>query len=672
MRQRLNLKNMTENQIRTYNLNQISDVVKVIDIVNNHMQRNECITTLIYSNPPKSIADFDEQTREKIRRSAFKWANAFDNFTRVEGIRLGLWGGWDEFLELAIKLMSRGTGETGNLNLDGSNLNNLTSIASNIGTYSGTLSENQFERLKQIILTSRMPEISSELFSSMFYSLTDLKREDMRYPQLCWEIIGDDRVYLWWDAAQYFVRFYPQRIGLFGSLPDKIKLRLVLAGYKGADADTEAKAKAMLAALFKPEMVGYNSRAWNGIFRELQKQEDKKTATKTFMDFLEKLPNASEIQNIGGFDNALYRRVESARRIIWTINAWYSQDLGKFGTDRAAYVDIRTESQLKSVIDEAMKWYKENPQAEPLNLSFLKGQVVDTLDRPIPKAVLTLRWAQSTRDAQGRMIQSEKKELKGQSDKYGNFKIENITKDETSLRLDVEAEGFVPRRGIPVERLDDQSFRINQRVFSNDIVTMDRSGKISGLAIDANGNPLKNGELQFQPGNYPFYSSQIFTNSNGRFVIDNVPAGFNYLTYCKTMSEQVSRFINGRDVTVRKVEYEGPAGIISLETTEGQEFKDAVLDLTKSTASVEIELKDKAGNAITSAQFFITRVINIAETERSILLCRCEAASESGVYLFSGLPAGRFKISATGENNKRSEENVELSENKTTRCEIIQ
>lgn len=198
----------------------------------------------------------------------------------------------------------------------------------------------------------------------------------------------------------------------FENLPKKIKIHSALVGYPQADSETSAKAKEILPSLFIPELSASNFLAWENIFSKLQTQYDRKTITKTFIDFLQELSN-----NISVNERNVYSdRFIAAARIIWTINIWYGQNFGGLGTGENTDARINSVGELKSIISSIINWFNEDQQAKPLDLAFIKGKIVDTSQNPIPRATITIHWNQTVinEGVNKKTIQREEKISNGQ------------------------------------------------------------------------------------------------------------------------------------------------------------------------------------------------------------------------------------------------------------------
>ena len=314
-----------------------------------------------------------------------------------------------------------------------------------------------------------------------------------------------------------------------------------------------------------------------------------------------------------------------------------------------------------------------NQQTEILKLSYIEGSVVDTNRNPVPQAIITLRWEHTVQIEGTRKNVKYNTDERYKTDSNGYFKIENIITEKGNLLFDVEAAGFASIEGIYVRRLKNGRMQSEQREFRDNIIELQKPGIISGRVSDVNNAPLKDSRLRYISLGYSPYNAErkILTDSNGLFTIHNVRPG-SCLLYCYKIRTffMNSTVIQGQ-ATVIGTQYEGPISLALCQITEGQDINDVVLDLSKSTASVELEITDQKGKAVTSARIYVSHRIPYENGNVSYEFLWFDASNEDGIYHIPNLPAGPFELQTAGRNHRSDVANVELKVNSTAKCKIV-
>lgn len=115
------------------------------------------------------------------------------------------------------------------------------------------------------------------------------------------------------------------------------------------------------------------------------------------------------------------------------------------------------------------------------------------------------------------------------------------------------------------------------------------------------------------------------------------------------------------------------AGLLLLVTKEGQVIKNAVLDLSKSTSTLELEAVDDKNKPVVSVQFTMSvkvpsqRVLLVNLLSNSVL----QLKDQNGIFQLNKLPVGQFHIQLYSEQLRSIKHaDVELFENKTTKCKV--
>jgi hypothetical protein len=457
LRERLNMTGKTDQQLWDFSFNNnFQDSVKAIDIVKSRYHIANCAQSLAFSSSKTFTEKLNESDRQRIRQAAIKWINSLDWEVRLCGYQLGLWTGYPEFLDLTLKQLNTKIPITGNLETDRYYIRKLSELSGFIGRYYGEISPEQWEKIRGTILDSNIPQLAYNIMQP-FSSTT--RRDAPEFERLYYDLAQDDRAYVWWQAIDYFVNHKQDKLEPFESLPEKIKIRAAMVGYFKADAESKAKAKEILPTLLTADLFIANRYAWFDFQRILMTQYDHKLATKVLIDFLIRFVNHPILDNPNEYGGE-YSNAETAALVIRPINAWYRKNFGGFGTSEYVNIHVNTITELKTIINETIKWYEDNPQAEPLDLAFFKGQVVDSNSKPIPDAILTLRWNKTewvTRDS-GRVI--EQKTEKYKTDSNGNFNISKFP-NERFFNLEVDANGFVPKRNLYLQKQYDGSIKLS-------------------------------------------------------------------------------------------------------------------------------------------------------------------------------------------------------------------
>ena len=240
-----------------------------------------------------------------------------------------------------------------------------------------------------------------------------------------------------------------------------------------------------------------------------------------------------------------------------------------------------------------------------------------------------------------------------------------MTNDEHYL-LDVTADGFLVKERLHIQSLPDGRYRYNEYNYPEDnVITMQRPGKISGTVIGADGQPLANTALAlFANIHYSDHDPQktVTTDSDGKFAKDGIAAGpalLSYIKYRRIQQERGSRR-----------EYGGLCGSLILENKEGQELSGIVLDLSRSVCSLELQVADASGEPVNeiSINFSIEMPKGCGYRYGDIFHTR-EVNSE-GLYRFDGLPPGKWHLYISNRQYNHKDIDIELSPSKTARYKM--
>ncbi len=190
------------------------------------------------------------------------------------------------------------------------------------------------------------------------------------------------------------------------------------------------------------------------------------------------------------------------------------------------------------------------------------GHVADVQGRPVANA--TVKRANSPWTAT--------------TDAHGKFALPELKLGE-SASLAVSAEGFLPMHSEAAVTNSGSDYVCS----GGWPIELVRPSRISGRVLDPNGKPLASAPLSIDTwvqlrqcssstGNY----AESVTDAEGRFVMERIPPGSHVLYYPGQQCH-----------SPRSIPAKGVYGALVVEPTDGQELKDLVLDLSKSTASVE-------------------------------------------------------------------------------------
>ncbi|MHC4479215.1 MAG: M56 family metallopeptidase, partial [Planctomycetota bacterium] len=655
-----------------------AEAIEVSDIVRGHWYVREVFNAISYGEPKTEISTLDEVTQEKIRSAATRWVKAGDPRIRSMGIRLGLKGGWTEFLDMALEML--GCDLTG-LKMVGPPSGYFEKAArehlpSDVAVYRATVSDVQVSQVKKIILEARNYRTTRPLLHLLAVTNTQAAFD------ACWQAAQNDRPWIWWPATDLLFRRHVHiaKLRPFENLPEKMQKRLILvregSGSSGqlfhvssSGKDYEAlaaEAYSMLPGLLSTELA-MHSRICYDVRRLMVKHLDREVAVNAMTQFLRDI-SQPRMQRAWAQDNFFFGCCCGlAFYIARDFNVWYAVNIGGLGTDEDEEGLPRNILELRQLTGETLKWYDGNPALKPVKLT-VAGRVVDSSGNAIEGAVLDftkLEYIVNERDHR-----TQQKANAGRCTTDGNGHFNFIPpQDKEFYDLDVSASGFAERKGLRVQQLPNGRYRINRE----NVIEMQRPGSISGRVIGSDGTPLANAKLNFLQNNH--YSRratrmELKTDYDGVFAVKDIAAGSHFLAYRQTRTVARHREHQGKRQRYFRDEYVGPCAAVVVDVEQGQTVNDVDLDLSQSTCSLEVEVKDGAGNPVPYSNIeLLAKLPEGAYRFGSVF--NVYHTSEDGVYHFDRLPPGRWHVQVDTKASEFGEPvEVDLVPGKTAHCRI--
>ncbi|MHC4169270.1 MAG: MSCRAMM family protein, partial [Planctomycetota bacterium] len=656
MAEKLDLTGLSPEQLSEYRFKSPQKAIDVIDIVRGGQHIHHAFEAIKHSRPKVKISGLDQTTQNKIRRAAANWAGA--GYLRKYGIELGLMGRWPEFFDMAVARLSEEP-PSDNYPFDlRSWTQDNASIARVMANYRmDTLTVDQVSKLKQVIRKTD----SGSVLTSFFWYLKWTKSQATT--DALWELAQDDRPWIWWPAIEEVYIRSTDRRAMFDGLSEKMKIRLLLINERLGDENLKAKSLVLLREIFTPELGTMASQVWTNVRRKISQQLDKKLATEIYIDYLRRMQSEMSIQQwVSDRSNAEWK----VAYIIRNLNVWYGVNIANLGDDPdAQWSEPRIHSEFSRLIDEVLVWYDGNPNAEPVESTFY-GRVIDTRGKPIAGAEISFAESQEYQDPrwgrQDRMVDVGRRT----TDADGRFSFNGYGNSSHQI-FNVTANGFLPKERLTVDRMTDGRYRYRERATrENNVIQLQRPGKISGTAIAADGKPLANAELRLSAAN-PYSQKDpittVTTDSEGKFAAEDIASGPFLLSYA-----DLRRVPHGRGI--REV-YGGLWGAVRLETAEAGQLTDIVLDLSKSVCALEVEVVRESGEPATEISFTLDAAME-GGTYPYAPIFHVTRASNDGVYRFEGMPPGARHLRLSyPQGGKHTELDIELTPVKTARYRVV-
>jgi hypothetical protein len=463
MAERLNLKDLSPNQLSNYVLRDVNEVVGAIDVVRGQYLVRKAADAIRYGRArpgqPSVIAGLDEASRQKVLGAARRWEHAPWPGIKATGIAVGLAGGGPEFVDLALGELEQPLQTTeicdGGLLQREALQARREVVASLCGAVSFT--PDQLDRVKRLILNP--PCIYTDGYLMEVFQ--HLKIQDSR-PVLR-EMIKDDRPWIWWPAMRVIYDRDIEALRPFEGQSAEMKKRIICMmaadehGRVRYTVDTRGEsfkeaqhqAFADLPAWFDVELARTGSPAWSDMFRVITRSLDRKTSTAALVQFVRGVSVNSE--EVLRSQYPMYFR-ESAWRtttLATTLNAWYGVDLGKLGpdVDRTADRVPNAEADLQALASQILAWYDSPSRPEPVEDVF-RGRVVDVDGRSVAGAVLTFTSMEDYTDEAGQRRQRPVDLGSYTTDPNGEFGIHALRIGPYATFVRISAPGCAPRRGM--------------------------------------------------------------------------------------------------------------------------------------------------------------------------------------------------------------------------------
>jgi len=665
MSKRLGLTNELPKDLVQYDFRNPAEAIEVIDIIRGEQQIRKAFNTIRDGKPKIDIAKLDRTTQDKIRRTAKTWAQI--DILAVYGIQLGLMGQWPEFFDMAIERLGReeAPSDNGNLYYERTWRQDDGNIANTMVNYRmDQLTVEQVQKLKELILKTNNGSVSNLLLYYLEWTQSRATTDAL------WELARSEKPWIWWQATEAWYSRESRIRNVYDGLPEKMKLRVILVERNVRDENLKAKALALLPEILTPEMAKMAFSFWFKVYEGIAREFDRTDATEIYINCLRRMQSEMTVRQWTTSNAFKSHTLSAAADLIRTLNVWYGTNIGNLGTDEMGdtyiHTSIRTYLQFRALMAETLQWYDGNKNMTPVGLPFA-GKVVDTSGIPVVGAQLSFTKIKDYEDEYG--DQSQRRVSIGQcrTDTKGRFSFDVEENGEHYL-FDITAEGFVPKQILDVQRLIDGRYRYREEAAPEDnVVVLQRSGKISGIVFGADGKPLADAELTLSTVNMYSHAEPrrtVRTDSEGKFTTDDVTKGPYLLSYADIIQ------IMPYEKRYRE-EYGGLCGAVRLETEEAGHLTDVVLDLSKSDCSLELQVVDDANEPIQDISFTLDARMEGGNYKYATIFSVREV-SEDGVYRFEGMPPGawnsRIRDSHKYSGPKRI--NIDLTRGKTARYKV--
>ncbi|MEJ2648652.1 MAG: hypothetical protein P8016_09625 [Sedimentisphaerales bacterium] len=675
MAQRLNLSGLTGEQLRQYDFKNPQEAIEAIDILQSRTHILKALQTIrfnlynsgspsqdmiaVKSNPKVQISQLDLAAQDRIHQTALKWIQ--NSNIKQYGIELGLMGKWPEFFDLAIERLNRKipdnylTPETERMWRE----EHREIISVMLDYRPKTLTSEQVLKIKQLILDAD----DNTVLQQAFYLLDRTKSQETT--DALRDLAQDDKPWIWWRAINAWYPRAAKNGSVYDQVPENIKVKLLLFLSNKSDESLNAKLKDSLKQIFTPELARLDSGAWDSVRKKIAQKFNKKEAAGIYINYLRLLQKETTsrkwiLDNTKPVWNVIY--------IIRVLNVWYDMNIGNIGTgeiDLSLEVKLRNLAAFKNLIDEVLDWYEDNQDTEPVEPAF-SGKVVDTFGNPVADAKLIFTKKEDYQDERGFKNQRRVEVAQIAADTHGQFSVV-LDPSERSYELNVTSDGFLTRERLMVYCLDDGRFRYIDRYTKVDnVIIIQRPGRISGTVIGVDGRPLANAELQLF-ANYiystPDPRKTITTDSQGKFDVNGLSTDPMILSYTKL--NQVPQGGTSRR------EYGGLCGALILTNKEGQEQSGIVLDLSKSVCSLELDVKDEAGEPVDSLNVFFETKMPAGSGYFYNTVFYSREENSDGIYKFDGLPPGQWHLRISSGDYPDQALDLELGADKPANHQVI-
>jgi protocatechuate 3,4-dioxygenase beta subunit len=663
MAKRLGLTDTSSKYLVQYKFKNPQEALDVIDIVRGDYIRH-VFEAIRYGKTKIDITKLDKATQEKIRRAATEWAKT-RHLARY-GISLGLMGRWPEFFDIAIERLGRQTPyANGYWYYEQTWRQDNAQIANTMVNYRlDQLTAEQVQKIKELILKTD----EGSVLRYLIWYLNWIKSQATT--DALWELAQNDKPWIWWKAIESWYSHTSRRRQVYDDLSEKMKLRLILAKDEIRDENREEEALKLLPEIFTPELGKMASDVWNKVRERITRQFDRKAATEIFVNYLRQLQSEMTVRQWTSNSSFNNKSKWMTAYIIRTLNVWYGTNIANLGTDETgdwSNQEPRSFYEFQNLITQPIEWYDENSQATPVKLPFA-GKVVDTAGNPIAGAKLSFTKREDYKDEQGYRSQRIVDVGQCTTNADGEFSFSDFTND-GFYTFGVIADGYLPKEELHIQHLTDGRYRYHEKGAPEDnIVVLQRPGKISGIVIGADGKPLADAELWLS--DIDLYSEAnsrktIAADSEGKFNAEDVSKGHFLLSYA-----DLRKVTDDRGY---RREYGGLCGAVRLETEEAGHLTDVVLDLSKSDCSLELQIVDDANKPVQDVNINFNAEMKGGSYKYAPLFYVNNTSSHNGLYRFEGMPPGawRLRVSDSNKQLRRKEININLTPGKTACYKVI-
>ncbi len=630
MSERLGLVDMSPEELAQYNFRNPQEAIDVIDIVRGGWHIRKTFEAIRHGKPKIDITKLDQATQDKIHRAATEWAKT--GYLTKYGISLGLMGRWPEFFEMAIERLGQGFSYTnGYPYYEQTWRQENAEIANTMVNYKmDQLTAKQVQKIKEIILKTDSESILRYLFLYLAHTKSQATTDAL------WELAQNDKPWVWWKATEAWYSRTSRTRRVYDDLSEKMKLRLILIEVKIRDENLDDKALKLLPEIFTPELGKMASDVWDEVRKRISREFDTKVATEIFVNYLRQLQ--SEMTARQWISNYAFKGNSKwmAAYIIRTLNVWYGTNIANLGTDEtreSSNQEPRSFSEFQNLIAQPIQWYEDNKQATPVELPFA-GKVLDTAGNPIAGAKLSFTEQEDYKDEQGNRSQRTVDVGQCTTDDNGKFSFGDLTNDRY-ITLNIIADGYLPKEELHIHRLTDGRYRYDEQNAPQDnVIVLQRPGKISGIVLGANGKPLANAELRLSSVNRYSRTSPIktiTTNSEGKFAARDISKGHFLLSYT-----ELRMVPHGQGY---RQKYDGRCGAVRLDAEEAGHLTDVVLDLSKSDCSLELQIVDDTNKPVQGMNISFNAEMKGGSYKYAPIF-NVIALNHNGVYRFDGMPPG--------------------------------
>jgi len=282
------------------------------------------VVALANANNSTNFSELTPTQREKLRALAAVWANIPDTYERDTGLRLGLRGGWPEFLALALGRLTNGSAK------------DRVSAVHALGLTRTQIGAEHVPLISALIRSNENGNISSSLLGL-------LQRAGPAGTNALFDLAQADAPWLWWGAMSRLpTRMFDPVAGLSHEMQVRLWLVRERPNWPGSDAVRDA-AQARLPGLLTPELQRQDPYVFSSAFRRLQRLADRPTAMAVMVKFLRDSP-PTQVQSHPPAD------------LVRQINAWYQQDFGGLGAKPEDSTSSPQSEEWPGIVEEVLQF----------------------------------------------------------------------------------------------------------------------------------------------------------------------------------------------------------------------------------------------------------------------------------------------------------------------------